>query len=347
MSKKQFGGKITASDLRRYEASPNWKKGAFQNIEAAKMDVGLRQAPGLIVKQFKSGKGAPKKNLPILPLDKADFLSASEEPKFIWYGHAVVLMRWAGLNVLIDPMLGPNAAPISPVAVKRFSKDTLKLIDDFPPIDIVLLTHDHYDHLDYASMKRLIPKVKHFYVALGCKRHLTSWGVEEERVTEFDWWDTQDIEGLRFTFTPTRHFSGRGLKDRGKSLWGGWFIESDAFRFWFSGDGGTGKHFKEIAKRIGPIDLAFMECGQYAPEWHDIHMFPKESVQAAKEVGVKLAIPFHWAGFRLTYYHKWYESVEDFIEYCKAENIRYATPQMGEVFTVSSASTDAWWEAYK
>lgn len=348
MSKKQFGGKITSEDLKRYEASPNWKSGAFQNLERAKMDVGLTRVPGLLVKQIKSVKGgSPKSKLPIQKFDKAAFLQDSEEPKFIWYGHAVVLMRWKGLTLLIDPMLGPNAAPIAPGGVKRFSKDTLDLIDDFPDIDVLMMTHDHYDHLDYASMKKLIPKTKKFFVALGVKRHLTEWGVDEDKVTEFDWWDTHSLGELDFHFTPTRHFSGRGLKDRGKSLWGGWAIISEEFKFWFSGDGGYGKHFTEIGKRLGPFDLAFMESGQYAPEWHHIHMFPKESIKAAKEVGVKLAIPFHWAGFRLTYFHKWFESAEDFVEYAKAENQASATPALGELFTASDVSNAPWWEKYK
>ena len=171
-------------------------------------------------------------------------------------------MRMNEQTLLIDPMLGGNTTPIAPIANKRFSENTLQLIDGFPEIDLLLLTHDHYDHLDFDSIQKLKHKTQKYFVALGIKRHLVRWGVAPDLITEFDWWDNQSFENINITFTPTRHFSGRGLTDRNKSLWGGWAFENKNENIWFSGDGGYGQHFKEVGKRLGPFDFGFMECGQ-------------------------------------------------------------------------------------
>ena len=163
---KQFGGKITPELKKRYEQSPNWKDGCFQNLEETTMDVGLAEMPGMLWKMFfGKGNSIPDQNLPIESFDKSAFLEPDDAVKYIWYGHGVYLLRIAGKTILIDPMLGPDAAPIAPTKSKRFSENTLNLIDDFPQIDLMLLTHNHYDHLDYASIKKLLPKVKNYYVA--------------------------------------------------------------------------------------------------------------------------------------------------------------------------------------
>ena len=179
--------------------------------------------------------------------------------KFIWYGHSVVLLRVANKTILIDPMFGTNAVPISPFPIKRFSDNTLDFIKTFPQIDLVLLTHDHYDHLDLESIELFTPKVKEYYVALGCSRHLEKWGITKGKIKEFDWWDRSNFEGIDITFTPTRHFSGRGLTDRAKCLWGGWVLQTAQENIYFSGDSGYGTHFKEVGARLGPFDFAFME----------------------------------------------------------------------------------------
>ena len=311
---KQFGGKITPSLQQQYALSSSWKATKFENLESTSMDLPLFKMPKLLYQQFFERKNRqPQSPLPILPVPKTAFLESSNESKFIWYGHSVILMRIEHLTLLIDPMLGSNASPIAPFATERFSKNTLELIEDFPEIDYVLLTHDHYDHLDYASIQKLKSKTKHYLVALGVKRHLVHWGISPEQITEFDWWHQKTIHNLEITFTPTRHFSGRGLTDRAKSLWGGWVFKTPSETIYFSGDGGYGAHFKTIQERFGTFDLAFMECGQYNEHWHQIHMYPEESVQAAHDVYAKKIIPVHWAGFALAL-HAWTDPVERFIE---------------------------------
>ncbi len=332
----------------RYSQSKNWRNGSFQNLEPTTVGGTLIDIPRMIYKQLSQREGRiPKRPLPIMPFDAQTFLAPSEAAKCIWYGHSALLLRIAGKTILIDPMLGPNTSPIAPVATKRFSENTLDLIDAFPEIDLLLMTHDHYDHLDLASMEKLRHKTKEYYVALGVKRHLEAWGIADEKVTEFDWWDAHPFEGIHITFTPTRHFSGRGLSDRLKTLWGGWVIQSNNENIWFSGDGGYGHHFKEVGQRLGPFDFAFMECGQYNVDWPLIHLFPAEAVQAAVDASAKKAMPVHWGGFPLSYQHTWQEPADDFVTYATQQQLPYCLPKLGECFTFNDQLTDTWWTDYK
>lgn len=345
---KQFGGKLTQNWKSVYSNSPNWKEGKFNNLVATQTGVDWKKLPGMLCKQFKGRKdGSPKSPLPIAKFNKEEFLRPSTEAKFIWYGHSVLLLRIANKTLLIDPMLGPDASPISPTKTKRFSEHGLELIHELPEIDLVLISHDHYDHLDLESIKLLIPKTKEFYVALGVKRHLLRWGVEEELITEFDWWNEKPLANINITFTPTRHFSGRGLSSISKCLWGGWALKHDTQNIWFSGDGGYGNHFKEIGDKLGPFDIAFMECGQYNDDWKDIHMFPNESVKAAIEAKVSKAMPVHWGGFNLSYQHAWYEPTEEFVQSAKNKSLAYSLPKIGEIFSPSDDLKENWWKPYK
>ena len=254
----QFGGKATKELQAQYEQSENWKDGSFQNLEKTEMNMSLAKMPGVLYKQFTKKGRKPKTNLPIIPFDKAAFLAQTDKAKFIWYGHSVVLMRMNNKTILIDPMLGSDTTPIAPFGNKRFSKNSLDLIDDFPQVDLILFTHYHYDHLDFDSIQMLKHKTKKYFVALGLKRHLIRWGVQADLITEFDWWNDTMLEDIQITFTPTRHFSGRGLTDRAKCLWGGWVFKTEKENIWFSGDSGYGMHFKLVGEQLGPFDFGFM-----------------------------------------------------------------------------------------
>ena len=347
MSSKQFGGKVKKEHLAHYEKSPNWKDGQFQNIEETKLSIEFYKIPGLICKQLSGRKERePNAPLPILPFDKKAFLAPSEKMKFIWYGHSALLMRLNNQTILIDPMLGPNTSPIAPFGTYRYSKDTLDLIDQFPEIDLMMVTHDHYDHLDHDSQMKLKSKTKKHFVGMGVKRHLVKWGVDADLITEFDWWDSATHENIEITYTPTRHFSGRGLTDRAKSLWGGWAFKVENENIWFSGDSGYGEHFNEVGKRLGPFDFAFMECGQYDEQWHQIHMFPEESVQAARDAGVKLAMPVHWAGFTLAP-HKWTDPPERFVKEAEQQQQAYTLPNLGQLMTSEGIQKEKWWKEFE
>ena len=339
----QFGGKVTKELQAQYEKSENWKDGKFQNLENTEMDLSLGKIPGAIYKQLTKEDQKPKENLPIIPFDKTAFLAPADKAKFIWYGHSVVLMRLNDQTILIDPMLGSNTTPIAPIANKRFSEDSLSLIDRFPEIDLILLTHDHYDHLDYDSIQELKHKTKKYFVAIGLKRHLVKWGVDANLITEFDRWNDETFENIQITFTPTRHFSGRGLTDRAKCLWGGWVFKTEKENIWFSGDGGYGSHFKNIGERLGPFDFAFMECGQYNDDWRPIHMFPDESIQAALDANVKKAMPVHWAGFSLSYQHAWTDPAEEFVNFAKEKGLEYLLAPLGKLFTYTDTIKEKWW----
>jgi len=343
---KQFGGKVTPALKEQYSKSENWKNGVFQNLEETTMEFSFQDLPKMLYKQFidRSGR-APKAPIPIKTFDKGLFMVPSNAPKFIWYGHSVLLMRWLNKTILIDPMLGPNASPIAPFKTKRFSEKSLDIIDQFPEIDLILMTHDHYDHLDKASIDKLGSKTKKWFAAIGVGRHLESWGVPNSDIQEFDWWDNAIFEGIEFTFTPSRHFSGRGLNDRAKSLWGGWVMKSETHNLYWSGDGGYGDHFKEVGERFGPFDFGFMECGQYNELWHQIHMYPEEAAQAAIVARVKRALPVHWGGFPLAMHH-WKDPINRFEAKSRAIGLDIATPEIGQLISPETP-TEFWWHNHE
>jgi len=340
----QFGGKITAADIRKYEQSPNWKKGRFRNRSYTKMmHAKPTDFPKLLKKQlFDTEFRMPKEPIKIEPFEGMDFDMVQDTPRFAWFGHAVALLKIAGKNLLIDPMFGDDSSPIGPVRTKRFSENTLSIIDRLPPIDAILFTHDHYDHLDYSSIKKLRDKVDKYFVALGASRHLECWKIPKRQITEFDWWDNLDFEGVKITFTPSRHFSGRGLTDRFKCLWGGWVFQSSEHQIYWTGDGGYDTHFQEVGEKFGPFDWIFSECGQYNQSWYQTHMNPEESVQAALDSKAKIAIPYHWGGFALAL-HTWKDPVERFVAEAKRKNQNICTPKIGEIVTLGDEPKENNW----
>lgn len=341
---KQFGGKVTSTELSKLNKSSAWKGKMFVNQEHTSMSISPGDVPKLLWDTFIDRKGRePKAPLPIMPLPTSALSSDDGIAKFVWYGHSAVLLHLQGKNILIDPMLGDNASPIAPFKTKRFSPHALDVIDMFPPIDAVLMTHDHYDHLDYDSIMKLKGKVSHWWVALGVGRHLERWGVPSNEISEFDWWQSKKLDAIDITFTPSRHFSGRGISDRAKSLWGGWVLKSEEFSVYWSGDGGYGPHFEEVGKRLGPFDWGFMECGQYNEKWHQIHMYPEECVKAAIDAQVKHAIPVYWGAFTLAL-HTWTDSVDRFIAEAKKEDLAFSTPRLGELVRDTEVKVEDWWK---
>lgn len=345
---EQMGGSIHKREKKRLSRSSYWTGQKFENLEETRMDINPRTLPGLFKKQFTDTENrTPKKTIPVLPFDENSFSTNIGEVKFIWFGHTVILFKINGKTILFDPMFGSDASPIGPIRTKRFSADTLKIIQRLPPIDLVLMSHDHYDHLDMKSIKKLRSKVKQFAVPLGLGRHLKAWGVARTKILEMDWWDSMILDDLIIHFTPSRHFSGRGLLDRSKSLWGGYVIKTPSKRIYISGDGGYGKHFKTIGEKFGPFDFAFVECGQYNEAWHQIHMYPEEAVQAAIDAQAKVAMPIHWGAFKLAM-HNWKEPIRRFKESIKDSELKFCAPQLGEMVVIGEKypSTD-WWEEYE
>jgi L-ascorbate metabolism protein UlaG (beta-lactamase superfamily) len=342
---QQFGGKVRPEDLSRFERSPQWDGDKFINRSETVMDISFRTLPGLLKEQFSDrASRSPDRPLPIRSFDPATFGRALSQPKFVWYGHSVLLLQLNGKNLLIDPMLGADAAPIAPFSSKRFSESSLSVIDALPPIDAVLITHDHYDHLDLASIQKLKKKVNTYFVALGVSRHLEAWGIPKQKIREFDWWDSHEYFGIKLTFTPSRHFSGRGPFDRAKSLWGGWVFQTADHQVYWSGDGGYDAHFVEVGKKFGAFDWAFLECGQYNERWHPIHMFPEESVQAGLDVHAKMGMAVHWGGFALAL-HSWQDPIARFVKSAGEQSLPIVAPEIGEVVIMGEEPRlHAWWE---
>lgn len=341
----QFGGKLEREEKNKLSLSPQWKNGKFNNVSKTTMDMNLLKLPGLISERAK-GKDTrePKRLIKIEP-EPIKAHRKGDKPNFIWFGHSVLLLQMEGKSLLIDPMFGRDASPIGPFRTKRFSKNSLQLIDDLPKLDAVLLTHDHYDHLDFESIRILKSKVNLFLVPLGVGRHLIRWGVDKSAIIEVDWWEKVRYFDIDFIFTPSRHFSGRGFTDRAKSLWGGWVFKSGSSSIYWSGDSGYDTHFREIGEKFGPFDWGFIECGQYNERWSQIHMYPEEAVRAAIDARVQQAIPVHWAAFSLAL-HSWTDPIERFVAEANKQDQVFLSPELGELVTAGETKNKAWWKNY-
>ncbi|MBK7034120.1 MAG: MBL fold metallo-hydrolase [Ignavibacteria bacterium] len=342
-----LGGSLTTDLIARYERSPQWRNGEFRNSIPTELNVHLRDVPGLLKAMLaRSTQREPSGDLPVVRIDPASLRISPTEPRLTWFGHSAVMLEISGMCVLLDPMLGRVPAPFPFLGRNRYSKSTPIEIEDMPKIDVVVISHDHYDHLDHGSVLKLLPKVKQWIVCLGVARHLIRWGVSPSNIIELDWHEAVQIKDVHFTCTPARHFSGRGFWDRHKSLWSSWVISSPQTRIFFNADSGYGPHFAEIGKTYGPFDLALVECGQYNPKWQAIHMMPEESVQAAIDLRAVVAMPIHWAAFTLAL-HPWYEPVERFTAEALRLGLQATTPRIGQSITIGDEQpSDRWWENY-
>lgn len=342
----EFGGDHTSEDVSRYEKTGHYKEGQFQNLIKTELGFDFSKM-GEIMGDFWKGNPnrQPNKGLPLIKQDSTFLEQNKAIPKLIWFGHSAFLMQLNGKNILLDPMFGEEPSPIPFVAEKRYGAALPIEISELPQIDYVFISHDHYDHLDYESIDQLKSKVKEFYVPIGVGAHLRSWGVEKNRIHELNWWDEEESEGLRIVFTPSRHFSGRGISDSKATLWGAWIIQSESQNIFFSGDGGYGDHFKEIGDKYGPFDIAMVECGQYNKNWSDIHMLPEQSAQASVDLKAKYAIPIHWGAFTLSL-HDWDEPVKRIKKAADSLGVNLITPIIGESILLDSINVgyNIWWE---
>jgi len=344
----QFGGDHTAEDKSRYQASGHYEGGTFQNLIETNMDMDFKNIMKTMY-QFITGapNRTPEKPLPIIERASKEIAGYSGAARLMWYGHSSFLLQLDGKNFLLDPMFGKVAAPHPWLGSNRYNSVLPIEIDSLPSIDGVIISHDHYDHLDYGSIKQLIDKTDHFYLPLGVGAHFREWGVEESRITEFNWWDETTIDSdLQLAFTPSRHFSGRGISDRNATMWGSWVIKGKKVNLFFSGDSGYGPHFKAIGEKYGPFDLALMECGQYNQKWAAIHMMPEETAQAGVDVDAKKLMPIHWGAFTLSL-HAWDDPVKRVVPAAEALNLETVVPKIGEFIEVESPKTDFvdWWKS--
>ena len=339
----QFGGKPNKVSLIKIQSSLNYNgSGTFKNQEITVQNTGFKLST--IPKFFMKGENlTPEEKLPQKKIVKTYFDNEPQQPRITWFGHSTMFIEMEGMNIFIDPMLGDVPAPHPLLGNSRFNKELPIAIENLPEIDLVLISHDHYDHLDYGSIQQLHSKVKQFYVPLGIKAHLTKWGVNASKITEFDWWQSKILNEIEFVAAPARHFSGRGFT-RNNTLWSSWILKSKNNSIFFSGDSGYGKHFKEIGKKYGPFDFAMMECGQYNEQWSQIHMTPEETIRASKDVKANLMMPIHWGAFKLAL-HTWNDPIIRATNKANELNMPIATPKIGEAIVLdrSKFPSEKWW----
>lgn len=291
-------------------------------------------------------RGAPNREpsteVPILRPMTEHFDAAPGDLGVTWFGHSTVLLEIAGMRVLTDPVWSDRASPFQAFGPKRFFEPPMAL-DDLPEVDVVLISHDHYDHLDRATVTELASTKPRFVVPLGVGARLRDWGVDPTLITELDWWAETTIDDLRLVATPARHFSGRGILDRNRTLWSGWALIAPEKKVFFSGDSGFGPHFAEIGRRLGPFDLSLMEVGAYDSAWADVHMGPEQAVEAHRLVGGGMMLPIHWATFNLAL-HPWTEPGERVLAEAVRTRSRIVLPRPGERFDLEHPSgMDRWW----
>lgn len=290
---------------------------------------------------FEKNNRTPKVRLPVQQTDPGPF-SSREKGTFnsTWLGHSSLMINMDGFRILLDPVFEQKVSIVGP---KRFNGEIPMAIEDLPPVDLVIISHDHYDHLNKFTIKRIHERVACFIVPLGVDTHLLSWGVPKEKIIALNWWESHEpAKGLRVTACPSQHFSGRGLMDRNRTLWASWAIKSPSHKIFFSGDSGYFDGFAAIGKALGPFDMTFMECGAYDPAWHGVHMYPEETVKAHQDLGGNILHPIHWGTFNLSL-HPWYDPMTRLKTAADAAAITIATPMAGETVDLNTLGSP-WWE---
>lgn len=303
-------------------------------------------AMGQILWRYLTQKVADKTPRQQLPVETADLRGTHD--MLLKISHSSVLLRLDGQYLLLDPVFSKRASPLQWLGPKRFHRLPVEL-DDLPALSAVLISHDHYDHLDKQTVRALIQKTKRFIVPLGVDSHLRRFGVPAEMITVLDWWQHTEFSGLKVHATPAQHFSGRGLNDKNQTLWASFVIESSHKRLFFSGDSGYFSGFAEIGRRFGGFDLAMVETGAYDELWADIHMLPEQSLRAALDLQASYMLPIHNSSFDLAM-HAWYEPLQRLALAADAYQLPLLTPRFGQTLALGQLADEArqnlrWWQA--
>lgn len=333
-----FGGKFEAERWERMQKSPEFIDGRFENTPPQNTDTSILNN----IKPYTEGQiREPQIEIPVIPLTSE---SLNKPPiqglKAIWFGHATTMIEIDGIRVMTDPILSEYASPFN-FGPKRFHPPPIKM-EDLSHIDAVVVSHDHYDHLDMRTVQHLAKQGTHFYVGLGIGAHLEHWDIPKNLIHEMDWWETADVKGIKIHCTPSRHYSGRKKMDN-STLWSSWTVKGPKHSFYFSGDTGYSPHFSEIKNRLGAIDLTILKVGAYGSTWLDIHMDPESAIKAHLDLEGKTMLPVHWATFNLAY-HSWEEPIVRSVAAASEKNLNLITPRVGEVFIFGEKfSSASWW----
>ena len=343
---KSLGQRALGLRLERMKSSPLWAGDGFRNLHP--ITPGLRDsaAPRPTLSEFLCGgpRRTPAGPLPLLDPRPTWQRPADTGLRATWLGHSTVLIEIDGWRVLTDPVWGQRASPTRLAGPKRFQPVPVPL-SALPEVDAVIISHDHYDHLCYPTIRALRASRVPFITSLGVGAHLQAWGIAPERITELDWWQTHTLPGtgLQVTAAPSQHFSGRGLKDRNATLWSAMVVRGERHAVFFSGDTGLTTEYTAIAQRLGPFDLAMLEVGAFHPSWGDIHLGPANALKALALLGKPPLLPIHWGTFSLAL-HDWDEPVETLIALAPAHAATLVMPRLGEpVEPAHVGAVVPWW----
>jgi len=350
---KSFGSRATGERLERMQASPLWVPGregeaapGFRN--RAPIRPGLRdplaKMPSLTDFLCGGTRRVPAHPLPSLDPRERWQRRPGSGLRATWLGHSTVLIEIDGVRVLTDPVWGLRASPSQLAGPKRFQPVPVAL-KALPPIDAVLISHDHYDHLCLPTIRALAKTSVPFVTSLGVGAHLESWGVDKSRITELDWWQSHRLPGteVEVTAAPSQHFSGRGLKDRNSTLWSSLVIRSPKHRVFFSGDTGLTDQYTEIRERLGPFDLVMLEVGAFHAAWGDIHLGPAHALEALQLLGGGAFLPVHWGTFSLAM-HAWDEPAETLLSLAPKQGVQLVMPKLGQPVEPSHGDrVTPWW----
>lgn len=336
----RFGSVPEGERLRKMESKPNFQNGAFDNLEHTPALAEGKGYADVFKSMFKGSKRrSPSDPLPVVRTDLKALVPDSN--LFVWFGHSSYYLQLDGKRILVDPVFSKYATPVR-IGVRAFEMEYNYTAEDMPEIDLLVITHDHWDHLDYNTFQKLKHKVRHIVTGLGVGAHLEKWGFPADRISELYWGDEINVAGFRLSSATARHFSGRQFK-RNNTLWSS-FILLGSKKIYIGGDSGYGVHFKKIGDAHGPFDFAFLENGQYNELWKYIHMMPEEVPLAAVDLGARQVIPVHSAKFPLAN-HPWDEPLIKVTEAAKAQGVSLLTPQIGQVVSLDDPQpTGAWWQ---
>ena len=345
-----FGALPSGKSLEKVKNSKNYIDGEFRNKEKTELITDTKKTPIKRLLEFAFEKD-PEGTVPkiALPSVKTDLKTLDpNEDLIVWFGHSSLFIQIAGKKILVDPVFSKYASPI-PFSNKAFEGTNIYTVDDLPEIDILLITHDHYDHLDYPTVKKLKEKVAKVIVPLGVDAHFLRWDFDEEKIVTVDWDDEVTIDdNLKIYALETRHFSGREFSNRNQSLWVSYLIEEkyndNLYRLFLSGDGGYSPRFKGFKEKFQNIDLAVMEAGQYNEEWALIHSLPEDIIKEVRDMEVTKLFPIHNSKFKLSK-HPWDEPLRKLDDFTINTNIQLLTPMIGEkLYLHKENSFKKWWE---
>jgi L-ascorbate metabolism protein UlaG (beta-lactamase superfamily) len=338
-----LGGRVTGARLERARRSPMFRDGRFRNVEPRGLastsyrEMARRQF-------FGDEQRSPLHPIPVVRRQKSDYATPPRSGlRATWIGWASVLVEIDGRIVMTDPVWSERCSPSTLVGPKRFHLPPIAL-DDLPPIDVVVISHDHYDHLDMTTIRALAARGTQFVVPLGIGAHLERWGVPASQMTELDRNESAEIRGLQFVATHARHYSGRNPIHGNETLWSSWVVKGPRHRFFFSGDSGYSTAFRTIGAEHGPFDLTLIKIGASDPTWAENHMTPEEAVQTHRDVQGRVMLPVHWATFNLGF-HAWRDPADRAVEAARNANVQLVVPRPGEWFEPSEKlrAPDGWW----